>query len=522
MTTPRLDPYDEFIYNNYSYPQTHIDRLATLATFLGLKPAPPENARVLELACGDGSNLLPMAYGLPQSQFVGIDRAAKPIKKGQEAIEDLRLKNMKLWQRDLLTVTREEIGEFDYIIAHGLYSWVPEPVRDRLLEICSSSLKPQGVAYVSYNVYPGCRQREIIRDMMLFHTREVKDQRERVAQSRALIQWMAEAQAKTKAYSLLLQETKDFLDQSEDGAIHHDIIAEHNTPVYFYEFMTHAAEHGLQFLSEAEHFNVREYQYTAEVANELRSLARHSILTKEQYLDFLSGRSFRQTLLCHHDVAIEHTFEPQRIREFYLSSAAQPGSTNLDLNSDEPEKFHAPEDASATTNFPLAKAALFYLGQIYPRAVRFDDLLAEAGGLLGPASPLNGAEGDQAERMLAELLIRIYGVGVVEFHLHVPQFTVVPGERPLASSLARFQARLGPMTTSLFGNNVRFEDFLGRQFLLLLDGTRDRAALLRDFREVIRSQPQADDAETDKVMRDLPEQLEEKLLDLGRRGFLLA
>jgi len=139
MATPKLDPYDEFLYENYAYPQTHINRLATLAILLGMTPVPIENCRVLELACGDGSNLLPMAYAFPSSRFLGIDRAAKPIASGREIIERLGLKNLELRQFDLMDMA-EESGEFDYIIAHGLYSWVPPPVRDRLLQLCRSHL----------------------------------------------------------------------------------------------------------------------------------------------------------------------------------------------------------------------------------------------------------------------------------------------------------------------------------------------------------------------------------------------
>jgi methyltransferase-like protein len=204
---------------------------------------------------------------------------------------------------------------------------------------------------------------------------------------------------------------------------------------------------------------------------------------------------------------------------------SRPASPEPDIRSTERQEFCAQRDASITTNFPLAKAALSYLGEIYPRAVRFDELLLQAFRLLDPDSPQNDQQPDE-ERQLAELLLKAYGVGVVEFHLHVPEFTPIPGERPLASPLARYQAQHGTITTSLLGINVRIEDFLGLQFLLLLDGTRDRTALIRDFSEVINSnvQPATDGTADDKakLLRELPERLEERLNDLGRRGFLLA
>ena len=524
MATPQLDPYDEFPYDNYCYPQTHVDRLATLATLFGIKPAPVEHCRVLELACGDGANLLPMAYGLPESRFLGIDRASKPITSGTALIQALRLENLELRQMDLMRVTRD-LGEFDYIIAHGLYSWVPANVRDRIMEICRSCLAPQGIAYISYNVYPGCRLREIIREMMLFHTREAKESGELVAQGRALTKWLADAQLKSSVYAGFLRETAENQAKANDGALYHDALAEVNEPLYFHQFMSHAKQHGLQFLCEAEHFNVREYEFAPEVIKQLQTLAEESVLTKEQYLDFLEGRSFRQSLLCHDEVKIDLSLGTEPIKEFYLSSPARRQSPDQDLRSSEREEFQVDRDASITTDFPLAKAAIYYLGEIYPRAIRFDELLDQAFQLLNSNSSLSNRDSDQT-RQLADLILKAYGAGVVEFHLHLPRLAIVPGEHPLASPLARLQAQQGTITTTLLGNNVRIEDFLGLQFLLLLDGTRDRAALLKDFSEVINEHIQpGPDGNTDermKLLQELPERLEQKLLDLGRRGFLLA
>src|SRR5262249_26620757 len=148
--------YDEVVYPSYVYSQTHPDRLATIATLLGMNPTSVESCRVLELGCGAGGNLIPMAFDLSESGFVGIDLAGSAISQGRELIKALGLKNISLQQADLMDLS-SELGKFDYIIAHGLFSWVPEVVRDRILAICRAHLAPEGVAYISYNAYPGCR-----------------------------------------------------------------------------------------------------------------------------------------------------------------------------------------------------------------------------------------------------------------------------------------------------------------------------------------------------------------------------
>src|SRR5579875_1534709 len=139
-----------------------------MAALHGLSPAPIESCRVLEIGCSEGGNLIPMAYALPGATFTGFDLAAQPIARGQERIRHLGLQNIRLFQADLTSVASAPdqggLGEFDYILAHGLYSWMQAPVRDRLLGLCAEHLAPQGIAFISYNALPGAPLRRIMRD----------------------------------------------------------------------------------------------------------------------------------------------------------------------------------------------------------------------------------------------------------------------------------------------------------------------------------------------------------------------
>ncbi len=123
-------PYDEVRYSNYAYAQTHPDRLATVAALHGLTPPDPRTARVLELGCGAGGNLIAMAVATPGVTALGVDLAAAPVAEGNEVIAAVGIENAELRQADVSDLTNGELGEFDYVIAHGLYAWVPEPVRD--------------------------------------------------------------------------------------------------------------------------------------------------------------------------------------------------------------------------------------------------------------------------------------------------------------------------------------------------------------------------------------------------------
>src|SRR5215467_8994536 len=111
--------YDELPYPGLAFAETHPDRLATMATLFGMTPAPVEGCRVLELGCGDGGNLIPMAFTLPKSCFTGLDLAGTAIARGRSLLGALDLSNIRLLHLDLLDVSID-FGEFDYIIAHGL------------------------------------------------------------------------------------------------------------------------------------------------------------------------------------------------------------------------------------------------------------------------------------------------------------------------------------------------------------------------------------------------------------------
>ena len=146
--------YDEVPYLGQPFFQTRIQHLATMATIYGMTPPSLENCKVLELGCTDGGNLIPMALCFPQSQFLGIDLSPKQIMLGKKIVEETGISNLQLKVSDILEVD-DSWGKFDFILVHGVYSWVPEEVQNQIFEICQKNLSTNGLAYISYNIYPG-------------------------------------------------------------------------------------------------------------------------------------------------------------------------------------------------------------------------------------------------------------------------------------------------------------------------------------------------------------------------------
>jgi len=471
MDSKTQNPYDQILYRTQPSHLTHPEHLAALSILFGMSPAPAENCRVLEVGCGDGANLIPMALTLPGSRFAGVDLAAVPLAAARAMADKLHLSNLALHQLDIMELD-PTFGEFDYIIAHGVYSWVPPPVRDKLLGVCRANLAPHGVAFVSYNTFPGGHLRKMMREMLAYQTKDVADPQLRLKHAYALVNFLHASNPKSAA----LREEVEAIRSSNPSLVFHDDLEPVNDPVYFHEFMEHARQHGLQFLAETEFFLLQNAGYPAEVLNTVRLLAGEDRIREQQYLDFLRCRRFRQTLLCRQEVPLKSSPDPRRATRLYVSCPAKPVRDGLDLHPGVEEEFRTREGASMKTDLPLAKAVVLQLAKCWPLAVPFDELLSAV-----RAMPELAAAGAVDAPALAELLLKICAPGMVELLSSRSKFTLSVSERPRAFSLARLQAEEGTMVTTMRHSTFEIQNDLTRRLLLLLDGSRNHDQIQREL-----------------------------------------
>jgi methyltransferase-like protein/ubiquinone/menaquinone biosynthesis C-methylase UbiE len=474
MTGEKQTPYDEVAYPGVAHDQTHPDRLATIAALFGMRPAPVRRCRVLELGCGDGVNLISMAHTLPESEFVGMDLAAGPIGEGVRMIADLGLKNIRLENADLMEF-RVSGEPFDYIIAHGLYSWVPEPVRDRLLAICEESLAPNGVAYVSYNAYPGCHIRDMTRRMMLYHVRDIAGPREKITQARSLLKFLSTSKGEKDIYRTILEEEYERATERRDDSLYHDDLSPVNQPFYLWEFLDHASKRNLQFVGEAVFGTMHPKGYTPDALRVLQEME-DDLVTREQYLDFLMCRRFRSTLLCRRDVPLPRKVQPSAISDLYASFDGEAVSQAPDVLSTDAEEFRTRQGASIRTNRPVLKAALSLMSRCWPRAFHFDELLAASPKMSRAESAGDGGPNEDVTAF-RDLLLGGYAAGMLELHSWAPPLVIEISERPIASPLARYQSSRAKPLTTLLHTSLTLADSLSRYLIGLLDGTRDFSAL---------------------------------------------
>jgi SAM-dependent methyltransferase/methyltransferase-like protein len=521
---------DRFIYDEVSYPElcyglTHPGRTAAIATILGMQPAPVEACRVLEIGCASGGNLIPMAHGLPGSSFVGMDLSARQIDRATELAGSLGLQNVRFLHADL-SEPGLEAGEFDFIIAHGVYSWVPAPVQDKLLEACKRLLARSGVAYISYNTLPGWSSILNVREIINFHTRHLSDPRERVRVGRdflsSLLPMLPEAD--NSAFTVFLRDYiatrfRRFADRRdwEESMLLHDELSEVNAPVYFHQFAAHAARHGLGYLAEADFPRVMPNELAAEDAATLQQSSK-SIIEFEQYLDFVRDQTFRSTLLVHDDTRIGRQLDGNRVRQLYVSSRAR-----FVRDDDGNECFRTAEGARWPAEEAITSAAMLHLEAVAPRAIRFPDLLEAACRSLN----LNGTP-EKAATVLADDLLAAFAVDtqLVEFLAWSPPVAPHAGEHPRMSEVARQQAKESLTVSTLLHEQAQL-DPTARALAALLDGNHDRPALLQALSSYKESLPFAGDDASSLTSAPpgaeggLPEQtLEYSLARLANAGLL--
>ena len=447
--------YDAIPYAALPHPLTHPDRLATVATFLGFDAPAPARCRVLEVGCNEGANLIPMAVSLPDASFVGCDLSSTAIAAGRASITAIGTRNVELRCEDLATLD-PALGTFDYIVAHGVYSWVPAAVREALFALAGARLSPGGVMFVSFNALPGCHVRQAAWEMLHHHVDAIADPRERLAAARAFARMVADGGTPQHAADDALRAELRAIAERSDSQLFHDDLAVPNDPVYFRDFAAQATRHGLAYLAEAELHTMSGAGVSAEARQFLSSL---DALAREQYLDFVRLRRFRQSLLRRSDAPASPHEHAARIAGMHVSAdgsllrAAQAGKV-----ADLARELDASQGGGGSVRQLL------------------DTLVARS----PEALPVAGVRALSSAwpRSLDLLLRDAYVGGVVNLHVHPPVLTRTPGARPRASALARQQAARGEELTTLVHTRVRIPDANARRLLALLDGTRDMRALV--------------------------------------------
>ena len=457
--------YDLLPYQSKPFAQSQPARLGAMAKLFGLEAAPLASARVLELGCAAGGNIIPLAMRYPQAQFVGVDLSRTQVAAGRARIAGLGLKNIEI-QCKSFTELGGETGLFDYIICHGVYSWVPAQVRDAILRISHERLSPVGVAYISYNVLPGWRMLQNLRDAFLLEVPDHNDSLARVAQARALLEFMKDHSPDQGAYGQMLRTWAERLKHLPDDYIAHEFLEETNEPCTVREFARAAGRHGLGFLGECDIASMILDNFKPETAAKVREMSKNDLVESEQYLDLLTGRTFRQTLLVSTGrmAKINRALSPQAIETLHFIGG---GDLKIERDGDG-GSISDGAGRKLTSPSGMVMDGLARFVARFPASSSLDDL---GGALSAQARAAGGRE------QVCEAMYKLAIAGMVTLSSEPVAVAATPGERPLAIALARADAASGADMTTNHRHEAIGIDPAAKAVLPALDGTRGAAAL---------------------------------------------
>ncbi len=474
--------YDELPYTGLAYWFSHPDHLGLIGALHGIDTARAPRSRVLEVGCGDGGNILSLASLLPDAKFVGLDLSEVHIRQGQEIAQLAGLHNVTLHHADL-TKFEVEPGSFDFVIAHGLYSWVPPFARDGLLALIGRALTPNGIAVVSYNTLPGQGLFEPMRALMRFHTAPLSDPNAKVRQARSIASAWCEHFIATdnQGRGAIAKRLSTVVEALSPMMVRHDYLSEFEHPIWFTDFVAHAEKHGLAYLDNA--------LPSAQRAELLESAAREMLMQlddpirEQQYFDFFDNTRFRVTLLARADAP---RTGPLALSELSLEDRLniEGDPSTLDPT---PQVVLDTADGKIDVSDIATRIALAFIFAQAPRPVPMRELRDEVMARLRVHAPDSEAMFPSDEHGRELLLHHLAAVlAVLWRHDMVHRWRDAPDRRarrpdhPETGALQRLLAQRGAFVPSLYHRHAAL-DAEHRALLAVLDGSVDAATLVARF-----------------------------------------
>ena len=466
--------YDRTPYYSRPFPETRPAHLAAIARLFGLVSPDVATARVLEIGCSSGGNLIPVAAAFPEARCIGLDLSPLQIAEAQARAANAGLANIE-FRTASVTEVDASWGTFDYIICHGVYSWVPAEVSHAILRVTAERLSDRGVAFISYNVLPGWHLRRVARDVMLTHAARFDEPAQKLTQARAILEFMKDHAPRDTYYASILQREATMLAEHRDDYVLHEFLETENNPCSLTDFVTAAGNAGLGYLGDSEIDIMVPDAHGPQVTAQLRQITAGPVQL-EQYLDLLTGRTFRKSILMKRDTLARWQRAPTASHMVGLHVA----TTFVDPPTPTgpgPFAFKASTDDSRTEAFatlrtasPTIAAALVELGRRWPATATAAEL---ADWVASDAEPREAVLMDVCEALFGLTMAGMLVLSTTPIRVGRADAT-----HPRAAPLVRADAQRGAAdTVSLHHQRVGL-DATARILLPLLDGTRDRTSLI--------------------------------------------
>ncbi len=446
--------YDELPYGGNTHASTHPRRIGAIARLFGIEPVDLQHARVLEIGCGLGDDLLPLAAAYPEADFIGIDLGRRHVDVANGLARERGLANVNFRQMDI-TAMDPNLGRFDYVIAHGVFSWVPPPVAQALLRICESLLTDRGLVYISYNTYPDWEQMGKVRDAMRAHVAGLPSPLAQVEATRRFVAKEVLAKrpdtSKNQSYDTAIRRVAARVEHASDSYVFHEFLCEHNHPIWFADFVANASDHGLRYVGDTDR--------TAMWGD--GDGATSNRIEREQALDRALGRGFRSSVLCKNPLEPTSEALPESLLNTCLSTQM------LDRGEGQ---FGTSDAVQVTVTGTGIVKALRDITKAQGRPIPFASEWLQ----------------DNESQSVCDDLLNLIKVGLIDVGEPGGPGATQIEERPVAFEIARALAAEGRDLVVGLGHRATTLDSIGQFILPRLDGTRDRNALARQVLAAMR------------------------------------
>ena len=427
---PLQKHYETRVYPAMSHPLSDPAVSAVAAQLGGLTVTHPAAARILEIGCCSGLNLIPLAMRWPGSRFVGIDLSGPSIRTARMLACAAGATHIEFHAVDLREF--DPAGEVDFIIAHGFFSWVPDDVKAALLAFCHRHLAPDGIATISFNLESGWRSRfPVIEKVRAIMQAGADDEMSALAILRAV----------TATDSPELPIIDDMLAKGS-AILAFDDFGPINDPWPLERFVHAAAAAGLRWLGESHPASNLPPGLNPQAFHDLRQRFPDP-LALQVAGDEASKRTFRSGILCRADAPTAVGISSERLLE--LSVRIVPGVES-----------------------PLDDQAAEAIASYAPLCIPLREVMEVMEGL-------EMMEGIGRGEVIGQVYHGIYG-GWIEGRIEPVRYGVEVPEWPELNGFRRECVRQGMPLVDIWHRPCSFP---GRhdEVLAAMDGTRDRAAL---------------------------------------------
>ena len=434
--TLMISDYDKVPYKGTIIPNSFPDHLALCNMWHNGRHPPLQRFHLTELGCGDGANLLPIAFYHPDSTFIGIDNAESGVSRAREGARHIGLQNIQFIQKDIREVEQAEIVQCDYIIAHGLYSWVSDDTREAILQFCRTNLAPTGLAFISYNAQPGWASRGLVRDILLrsasVQQAAIEDKANKAIEVAAEL--LQATPSRDYAYAVLLAEELERVRDGKPFYIFHEYLEEFNEGIWLRDFVQRARKNDLDYVCDAQ-FSQWEGQVPKELKHSL-SQAGLDPIEQEETADLLCNRYFHASILCRGNEPGKSLSHPKILEQACIASSLRADSDPFDLTEGVVEVFIGTHSQEITLDASITKAAVVLLATQWPIGMQLNNLFQQASGLLSE----NGHNVlEDAQSQLTEGLIMLFEAGVIDLRLQQLNYSRDLPEYPKLHALARYE-----------------------------------------------------------------------------------